>query len=98
VLDRCQERRRATPHGQRSPRILKAALRGPDLRPVGRQLVIAAALLAALGVLIAAMAWSTAARGEMLEKPEDVQGVERAVTELASAWRDVLRFGHSLRG
>ena len=50
--------------------------------------MIAAALLAAVGVLIAAMAWSTAARGQALaQKPEDVTRVERAVTELAPAKR-----------
>jgi hypothetical protein len=58
---------------------------------VGRQLAIAVALLAAVAVLIAAMAWSTAARGEepasVSEKAEDVLRVERAVTELAPAKR-----------
>ena len=54
---------------------------------MGRQLVIAAAPLAALGVLVAAMAWSTAARGQVPEKPADVLPVERAVTELAPAKR-----------
>ena len=36
----------------------------PILRGVGRQVAIAFALLVALGVLVAAMAWSTAARGQ----------------------------------
>jgi hypothetical protein len=56
---------------------------------VGRQLVIAVALLVALGVLVAAMAWSTAARSEepAPEKTEDVLRVERAVTGLAPAKR-----------
>jgi len=78
----------APARGQDLGRILKGAPRAPDLRRVGRQLVIAAALLAAVGVLIAAMAWSTAARGQALaQKPEDVTRVERAVTELAPAKR-----------
>jgi hypothetical protein len=51
---------------------------------VGHRLAIVFALLAALGVLAAAMAWSTAARGEEPVKPEDVQRIERAVTELSS--------------
>jgi hypothetical protein len=54
---------------------------------VGRQFAIAVALLVALVVLVAAMAWSTAARGEQPAKDEDVQRVERAVTELAPAKR-----------
>jgi hypothetical protein len=54
---------------------------------VSRQIAIVFALLAAVGVLAAAMAWSTAARGDEPEKPEDVQRVERAVTELATAKR-----------
>jgi hypothetical protein len=54
---------------------------------VGRQFAIAFALLAALGVLAAAMVWSTSARGDEPAKPEDVQRVERAVTELAAAKR-----------
>jgi len=55
---------------------------------VGNRLAIAFALLGALCVLAAAMAWSTAARGAEPEKPEDVQRVERAITELAAAKRD----------
>jgi hypothetical protein len=35
---------------------------------VSRQIAIVIALLAAAGVLIAAMAWSTAARGQVTEK------------------------------
>ena len=56
---------------------------------MGRQLAIAVALLAALGVLVAAMTWSTAARGDepAPEQTEDVLRVERAVTELAPAKR-----------
>jgi hypothetical protein len=54
---------------------------------VGRQLAIAVALLAALGVLVAAMTWSTSARGEEPAKTEDVLRVERALTELAPAKR-----------
>lgn len=49
--------------------------------------MIVFALLVALGVLAAAMAWSTAARGDEPEQPADVQRVERAVTELAAAKR-----------
>jgi hypothetical protein len=67
--------------------IFKAAPRRPDLRSVGRQVVIAVALLLALGVLVAAMAWSTAARGQEPQKTEDVLRVEQAVTELAPAKR-----------
>ena len=55
---------------------------------MGRQVAIVFALLVALGVLAAAMAWSTAARGDEPEKPEDVQRVERAITELAAAKRN----------
>jgi hypothetical protein len=54
---------------------------------VGRQLTIVLALLFACAVLVAAMAWSTAARGQEPEKTEDVLRVERAVTELAPAKR-----------
>jgi hypothetical protein len=54
---------------------------------VGHRLAIVFALLVAVCVLAAAMAWSTAARGDEPEKPEDVQRVERAVTELAAAKR-----------
>jgi hypothetical protein len=54
---------------------------------VSRQIVIAVALLAAAGVLIAVMMWSTAARGQAPEKPEDVVRIERGVTELAPAKR-----------
>jgi hypothetical protein len=54
---------------------------------VSRQVAIAIALLAAAGVLIAAMLWSTAAPGQTPEKPEDVVRVELAVTELAPAKR-----------
>ncbi|MEA2361884.1 MAG: hypothetical protein QOD71_1029 [Thermoleophilaceae bacterium] len=55
---------------------------------MGRQLAIAVALLFALGVLVAAMAWSTAARGqEPAQQTEDVLRVERAVKELAPAKR-----------
>jgi hypothetical protein len=60
----------------------------PILSGVGRQVAIVFALLVALGVLAAAMAWSTAARGDEPEKPEDVQRVERAITELAAAKRN----------
>jgi hypothetical protein len=74
---------------QLSRRNLKRARLRPDLRGVGRQLAIAVALLAALGVLVAAMTWSTAARGDepAPEQTEDVLRVERAVTELAPAKR-----------
>jgi hypothetical protein len=41
--------------------------------------VIAFALVAAAGVLIAVMMWSTAARGQVPDKPEDGVRVERAV-------------------
>jgi hypothetical protein len=56
---------------------------------VGRQVAIAIALLVAIGVLVAAMAWSTAARGAepAPQKTEDVLRVEQAVTELAPAKR-----------
>jgi hypothetical protein len=75
--------------GQLGRRNLKGARLRPDLRGVGRQLAIAVALLAALGVLVAAMTWSTAARGDepAPEQTEDVLRVERAVTELAPAKR-----------
>jgi hypothetical protein len=51
----------------------------PIFGGVGRQFAIAFALLAALGVLAAAMVWSTSARGDEPAKPDDVQRVERAV-------------------
>jgi hypothetical protein len=52
---------------------------------VGRQLTIVFALLAACGLLVAAMAWATAARGdEPVLKPQDVLRVEAAVTQLSS--------------
>ncbi|MEA2379515.1 MAG: hypothetical protein QOD13_3422, partial [Thermoleophilaceae bacterium] len=56
---------------------------------MGRQVAIAIALLVAIGVLVAAMAWSTAARGAepAPQKTEDVLRVEQAVTELAPAKR-----------
>jgi hypothetical protein len=41
--------------------------------------VIAFALIAAAGVLIAVMMWSTAAHGQVPDRPEDVLRVERAV-------------------
>jgi len=41
---------------------LKGGARQSDLRRVSRQVTIAFALLLALGILLAAMAWSTAAR------------------------------------
>jgi hypothetical protein len=66
---------------------LKAPRRAPDLRHVSRQLAIAVALLAAVGMLLAAMAWSTAARGQAPEKTADVLRIERGVTELAPAKR-----------
>jgi hypothetical protein len=54
---------------------------------VSRQLAVAVALLGALGVLVAAMAWSTTARSQVPEKTEEVLRVERAITELAPAKR-----------
>lgn len=54
---------------------------------MSRQFAIAVALLAAVGALLAAMAWSTAARGQALEKTEDVLRVERGINELAPAKR-----------
>lgn len=59
----------------------------PIFGGVARHVAIAVALLAALGLLAAAMAWSTAARGQELEKTQDVLRVEHAVTELAPAKR-----------
>jgi hypothetical protein len=74
--------------GQPGARNFNPAICAPDTPWVGRHIAIVFALLVALGVLAAAMAWSTAARGDEPEKPEDVQRVERAVTELSAAKRN----------
>jgi hypothetical protein len=80
--------RHACAPGQPGARNFNPAICAPDRSWVGRHIAIVFALLAALGVLAAAMAWSTAARGDEPEKPEDVQRVERAVTELSVAKRN----------
>ena len=54
---------------------------------MSRQVAIAVALLAAVGALLAAMAWSTAAHGQAPETTEDVLRVERGINELAPAKR-----------
>ncbi|MBA3261216.1 MAG: hypothetical protein H0T69_01825 [Thermoleophilaceae bacterium] len=56
---------------------------------MGRLFTIAVALLVALGLLVAAMAWSTAARGQEPGKTEDVLRVEHGIGELAAAKRAV---------
>jgi hypothetical protein len=55
---------------------LKGRARQSDLRRVSRQVTIVFALLVALGILIAAMAWSTTARSAPLAAPADVVRVD----------------------
>lgn len=59
----------------------------PICRPVSHQVAIALAILAAFGVLLAAMAWATAPRGDEPRKTENVLSVEATVTQLSSLKR-----------
>jgi len=72
--------RQGSPAASRKRGTSSARFADPIFSGVGRQVVIVFALLVALGVPAAAMAWSTAARGDEPEQPEDVQRVERAAS------------------